>query len=299
MIYDIIIIGGGPAGITAGIYTARQKLNALIITKNFGGQMTRKTVDIENYTGFGKISGFDLIKKFEDHLKSTDIGIEMNEVIEVEKNDDIFSVKTKDDKEFKSKTVIVATGGEPRMLNVVGEEQFMGRGISYCALCDGPIYRDKTVAVVGGGEAGFETALFLSNYVKKIYILEYGSEIKASKEAQEAIEGKAEVITNVEIKEIKGDKFVNSLVYNNGETIDVNGIFVEIGYQPVVFFVRNLVDINSNGEIEVDPYNFSTKTKGLFAAGDVEGGKCKQIIVAAGDGAVAATSAYKYVKQMK
>ena len=303
MAYDLIIIGGGPAGITAGIYAARQKVNVLLITKAFGGQMAKKTVMIENYPGFPKISGLDLIKKFEEHIKSVDVKIENDEVEKIEKG---FTVLTKSGKKFESKTVIIASGAEPRTLNIPSEKEFIGRGISYCPMCDGPMFRDKTVAVIGGGDAGFESAIFLAHYVKKIYILEYSSKLKASMDNQDIAgkSGKVEVIMEAELKEVKGDKFVKSLVYKDLKTgeekeLKVDGIFVEIGYRPEASFVKDLVDLNENGEIIVDQNTAETKTPGLYAAGDVDGGKCKQIIVAAGEGAIAANSAYKYLQNIQ
>lgn len=302
--YDLIIIGGGPAGITAAIYAKRQKLNILIITKEFGGQIAKKSVDIENYTGFEKISGPDLIEKFVSHLKSQDASVKKEKVIKVEKKEEGFSVITENNK-FQAKTVIIASGSVPKKLGVPGEEEFTGKGVSYCALCDGPVFKNKTVAVIGGGNAGFESAVFLSNYVKKIYIMECGPEIKADKENQEMVEKfrKAEIITGVKIKEIKGDKFVNALIYQDLKTqkiktLEVQAVFIEIGYQPAVYFIdKQLVDFSEKGEIKTDLETCQTKTKGLFAAGDVSSGKHKQIITAAAEGAKAALSAYEYIKK--
>ena len=162
-IYDLIIIGGGPAGITAGIYAARQSLNTLLITKEFGGQVARKAVAIENYPGFGQISGLELIQKFEKHLKEFRIKIKNDSVVKIKKVGQFFLVNTEGKNQFEAKAVIVTSGADPRPLEVPGEKEFIGRGVSYCSVCDGPLFKDKTVAVIGGGNAGFEAALFLSN----------------------------------------------------------------------------------------------------------------------------------------
>jgi len=305
-IFDLIIIGAGPAGITAGIYAARQKLNTFLITKDFGGQMTKKAVDIENYPGFKKISGRDLIDKFKEHLESFKISTEIDEVTKVEKEGNIFSVITKNKKKYQSLAVIVASGSDPRPLEVPGEKEFLGKGVSYCALCDGPLFKDKEVAVIGGGNSGFETTIFLSNYAEKIYILEAGSEVRADKENQSLVEktGKAEIITNAIVKEIKGKDFVEGLIYQDLKTkkekmLKIKGVFVEIGYQPATSFVKGLVDFTERDEIKVEFETCQTKTPGLFAAGDTNAGTFRQIITAAGEGAKAALAAYRYIHQMK
>ncbi len=306
MFYDLIIIGGGPAGMTAGIYAARQKLNTLLITKDFGGQVAKKAVAIENYPGFETISGIELIEKFRKQLNKYKIDIERDEVVKVKKINNSFFVFTRNKKEFEAKAVIVTSGADPRPLEVPGEKEFIGKGVSYCAVCEGVVFSDKTVAVVGGGNSGFETALFLSNLVKKIYILEYGSEPKADKENQEVVKksGKVKIITNVDVKEIKGDKFVNSLVYQDRQTneekiLKIDGIFVEIGYQPTTSFIKGLVDFNEQDEIKVEFETCQTKTPGLFAAGDVNVGRFKQIATACGEGTKAALAAFNYLKRLK
>jgi len=301
--YDLIIIGGGPAGITAGIYAARQKIKTLLITKNFGGQIARKAVDIENWPGAKKISGKDLTDNFREHLKDQEIEVKKGIVRKVKKKRGLFLVSTKNKKKFKSKAVIVATGADPRPLEVPGEKEFIGKGVSYCVTCDGPVFKGEPVAVVGGGNAGFEAAIFMANYAKEIYILEYALKVNADQSNQKKAEetGKIEVITNTELKEIKGDKFVNSVVYQDRQskkehTLKVNGVFVEIGNQPATSFIKGLVDFNKRDEIKVEFETYQTKTPGLFAVGDVNVGNYKQIVTAAGEGCKAALSAYKYIK---
>ncbi len=302
MTYDLIIIGGGPAGITAGIYAARQKLNVLLITKDFGGQLNKKAIDISNYPGLDGISGLELVQKFQTHLEKQKIDIERDKVGKIEKTKKGFSILTENKKVFKSKAVIIASGSDPRPLEIPGEKEFLGKGVSYCAICDGPMFEDKIVAVIGGGNSAFESAIFLSKIAKKIYILEYNPKVNAFKDNQEAVEkmGKAEIITNVVLKKIEGDKFVNSITYQDRitkqeKTLEVKGIFVEIGYQPATSFVKGLVDFNQRDEIKVDFETCKTKTPGLFAAGDVNVGRYKQVVTACGEGAKAALAAFEYL----
>lgn len=312
MIYDLIIIGAGPAGVSAAIYAARQKLNFLVISREMGGQIAKKTVDIENYPGFSKISGPELIKTFEEQLKANNVEIIFDEVIKVEKigfsgaEENKFILSTGAGEKYESISIIVATGANPRPLEAEGEENFIGKGVSYCSLCDGPIFRNKTVAVIGGGNAGFETALFLSNYVNKIFILESGSSLRADNENQELLakNSKAEIITNAQVLKIEGDKFVNSLTYkdsilNENKKLAIDGVFIEIGNLPATAFVKDLVDFSERKEILTDLETYATKTPGLFAAGDCNKGKYKQIVAAAGEGAKAMLAVYDYLLKNK
>lgn len=306
MTYDLIIIGAGPAGVSAAIYAARQKMNLLLISKDMGGQIAKKAVDIENYPGFDKISGPDLIKTFEEQLKTNKVEIIFDEVLKIEKQNNKFIISTELGEKYEALTVIISTGGDPRPLEAEGEKEFIGKGVSYCALCDGPIFRDKIVAVIGGGNSGFESALFLSNYVKKIYVLEFSEVAKADAQNQKLVLNtkKAEIITNAKVLKIEGDKFVKSLTYqdlisNQEKKLDVDGVFVEIGYSPATAFVKDLVDFSERDEIITDLESYATKTPGLFAAGDCNKGKYKQIITAAGEGAKAALAAYEYFQKIK
>ena len=304
MLYDLIIIGGGPAGMTAGIYAARQKLNTLLIAKDFGGQMAKKAVGIENYPGFEEISGLELIQRMEKQLRELKIDIERDEVKNVKKEGKRFIVTAKSKNKFESKAVIVASGADPRPLEVPGEKEFLGKGVSYCTTCDGPLFENKKVAVIGGGNSAFEAAIFLSKIAKMVSILEYEEKIKADVENQEMLRktGKDQIITSANIKEIKGNKFVESILYQDRKTgkkfvLPVDGICVEIGSQPATSFVKGLVDFNERDEIKVDFETFQTKTPGLFAAGDCNIGKYKQIVTAAGEGAKAAMAVYDYLKK--
>lgn len=302
MIYDLIIIGLGPAGVTAGIYAKRQNLDCVVIGKSFGGQMMSKAVDIENYPGFEKISGFELMEKMREQLVSMGVKVLEDEVLEITKKDDMFEIKL-DSKEFFSKAVVVATGSNYRRLNIPGESDYLGRGVSYCTTCDGPLFRDKTVAVIGGGEAGLEAARFLSTYASKIYILERGKELLASKSNQDIIASlypKVEVVYEAEMKKIEGREMVEKIIFNEKgkqKELSVNGVFVQIGYTPASQIFKNLVELNDRSEIITSKETGETNIAGIFAAGDVSNGKMKQIVIACSDGAKAAMSAYKYLNK--
>jgi thioredoxin-disulfide reductase len=302
--YDLIIVGGGPAGITAGIYATRQRIKTLLITKSFGGQMAQKAVGIENYPGIEEISGLELIQKMEKHLRKRAIDILTDSVKEIKKTGQDFSVTTTEQKQFTAKAVIVATGADPRPLEIEGEKDFIGKGVSYCVACDGPIYADKTVAVVGGGNAGLEAAISLSKYAKKIYILEYGDKIKADAHNQEHVKKIANItiITKAALKKIQGQKFVDAVVYEERDskkiiTLPVQGLFVEIGSQPATSFIKGLAHFNERDEIIVDPRTGETSLPGLFSAGDADDVPYKQIIIACGEGAKAALSTSIYLQK--
>ena len=303
--YDLIIVGGGPAGITAGIYAVRQKLNTLLVAKKFGGQMTRKAVAIENYPGFEKISGLELSIKFEKHLRKQKIAIERDSVTKIKKVDSNFYITTASKHRFSSKAVIVASGADPRPLEVSGEKEFIGRGVSYCTTCDAPMFAGKAVAVVGGGNAGLEAAIALSNWAKKIYVLEYSSKVGADEFNQELAKKskKIQVITNAALKKIEGGQFVSSIIYEDRKTdkeitLSLEGIFVEIGSVPATSFVKDLVEFNEKDEIKVDSKTNMTKTPGLFVAGDVTDIEWKQIVVAASEGSKAALSVSNYLQKI-
>lgn len=305
MVYDVIIIGAGPAGVSAAIYAVRQRLNILLLSKDIGGQVAKKAVDIENYPGFEKVSGPDLVDLYKKQLEANGLDVTLDEVTSIKK-DTRFLITTKSGKTHESISVIIASGAKSRMLNIPGEEEFAGKGVSYCSLCDGPVFKNKTVAVVGGGNNGFESALFLSNYVKKIYLLEYSDTVKADKENQELVAKTPhiEIITQAKMLKIEGKMFVNSITYqdlknNEEKKLEVNGVFVEIGYIPSTTFLQGLADMNENKEILADPKTLETKTPGLFSAGDCNVSKYKQIVMASGEGAKAALSAYEYIKRHK
>ena len=302
--HDIIIIGAGPAGLSAAIYAARKALKTLILSQNIGGQGIDARF-VENYLGFPGITGIELIEKFLGHAKS--LGIEVKEGMLVEKiykKDGIFEVIASERK-FEAKAVIVSTGKKYRELGIPGAREFEGKGISYCATCDAPLFKDKTVAVIGAGDAGLDAAWLLASYASKIYIVNKYPELRGhNKDLEERIkeDKKIELFNNFLPGEIKGDKFANKLVIqevDSGEKkeLEVQGIFVEIGSIPASEILKEFAQINQKGEIIVDHETNMTSTPGIFAAGDVSDVKYKQMIIAAAEGAKAALAAYDYLRK--
>ncbi|HQO71034.1 MAG TPA: FAD-dependent oxidoreductase [Candidatus Paceibacterota bacterium] len=304
--YDLIILGGGPAGAGAAVYSARKLLKTAIITKEFGGQSTVSET-IYNWIGTKEISGNDLAKNLEDHVKNysgqfLDI-FEGEEVEKIEKENDYFVVKTKRQKEFKTKSVIVATGSSRRKLTIEGSLAFENKGITYCATCDGPLFSEMDVAVVGGGNAGFETAMQLLAYCKSVTLLESGDCMKADKITIEKVMAypNFRCFKNIELVKVEGNKFVESLTYKDKETkeektIQVSGIFVEIGQTPNTLFIKDLVKINDYGKIVVNPVTQRTSVDGIWAAGDCTDGKYNQNNIAVGDAVKALEDAYIWLK---
>jgi len=304
--YDLIILGGGPAGAGAAVYSARKLLKTAIITKEFGGQSTVSET-IYNWIGTKEISGNDLAKNLEEHVKNysgqfLDI-FEGEEVEKIEKENDYFVVKTKRQKEFKTKSVIVATGSSRRKLTIEGSLAFENKGITYCATCDGPLFSEMDVAVVGGGNAGFETAMQLLAYCKSVTLLESGDCMKADKITIEKVMAypNFRCFKNIELVKVEGNKFVESLTYKDKETkeektIQVSGIFVEIGQTPNTLFIKDLVKINDQGKIVTDPVTQRTSVDGIWAAGDCTDGKYNQNNIAVGDAVKALEDAYIWLK---
>lgn len=301
---DLIIIGGGPAALSAAIYAARKKLNFKILAQRIGGEQVLYSNDIENYPGIKFTTGGELIKKFKEHVENYGVKIEEDqEIVKLEKKGDNFLITTKTGKIYEARAVIVASGKKPRHLGVPGEKEFEGRGVSFCSICDAPLFKDKVVAVVGGGNAGLESALDLTKYAKRIYVLEYAPKIIGDELLQEKLTktGKVEFIVNAVIQEIKGAKFVSSLIYQDKKSqkmkeLPVEGVFIHIGSVPSIDFVKGFLEINAANEIVIDHKTNQTSVEGVFAAGDVTDIKWKQIIVAAGEGAKALLSAYKYLQ---
>ncbi|MEK6945960.1 MAG: FAD-dependent oxidoreductase [Nanoarchaeota archaeon] len=303
MIYDLIIVGAGPAGMTAAIYAARRKINFIIISLDVGGQMSWSS-DVENYPGTTSISGVELANNFRKHLEVYGIKIKQEETVNISKKKDLCVVKTKRNT-YESKAVLIASGKAPKKLGVPGEEELLGKGVNYCAVCDAPLYGDKTVAVVGGGNSGMDAAIFLSKYAKKVYIFETRSELTGESYLKEKItnDKKIEVITGVAINEIKGKNFVSSLVYEKaGKTIEIklDGIFVEIGLITKADFTN--VQKNRWGDIMIFRSTRSneenmTSVSGIYAAGDVTDVTSKQIVVAAGEGCKAFLAASDYISR--
>ena len=302
--YDLTIIGGGPTGMTAGIYAARKKIKTLLITESFGGQSII-AAKIQNFIGFKSISGLELSKLIQEHLKAQeDIEIKDQALVsQIEKKDNGFIIKTSAAETFETKTILLGLGNRYRELNVEAEQKFKGRGVFYCATCDAPLMKNKITAVVGGGNAGFESVIQLLPYASKIYVLEYMETPKADPITQEKAKqsGKVEVITMAQVKEIFGDEFVKGIKYedrrnNEIKELSVQGIFVAIGYQPNSDLVKNLVELNQYGQIVVDTKTQKTSCEGIWAAGDVTDGLYRQYNIAIGDSIKAVLNIYDYLK---
>jgi len=299
-VYELIIIGGGPAGITAAIYSARKQMDFAILTKDIGGQASLSW-EIENYIGYQFITGPDLVEKFIQHIKEFKVDIKENhEVINISKEDRIFNIKTIKDN-YYGKTVIIATGRRPKKLNIKGEEEFRNKGIVYCATCDAPLFKDKEVVVIGGGNSGLDAVLQLSRIARKIYLIEIKDDLTGDKVVIDKIKGleKVEIMTDTEVKEIYGKRFVEGIkVKKDADIIDikVDGVFIEIGSEPNAEMI-DFIEKNEYGEIMVDCKN-RTSYPGIFAAGDVTNVFAKQIIVACGEGAKASISSFEYLKYL-
>ncbi len=299
--YDLIVVGAGPAGITAAIYAARKRMNLLVITKDLGGQAALSG-DVENYTGYQYISGFELTEKFLEHMKKFDIELrEAEEAKKIEVAKDRLRVRT-DIGDYEAKTTILASGARPRTLNVPGEKEYKNRGVTYCATCDGPLFSGMDVAVVGGGNSALDATLQLMRIANRIYLVTKNNAYRGDRVMLEKVESseKVEILYLTETLEIIGDKTVNSIRFRkNGEekTIKVQGVFIEVGYVPNSEPVKDIANLNERGEVIVDGQN-RTNIPGLFAAGDVTNVPEKQIIIAAGEGAKASLSAFKYLSHL-
>ncbi len=288
--YDLVIIGGGPAGVAAAVYAARKKIKSVLITDIIGGQSV-VSEEINNWIGAPSVSGVDLAKSLEAHLKVSEIETDEGDVaVEIERVAAGFEVKTKNGKIFESKYILFTAGSKRRKLGVSGEEKFEGRGVSYCATCDAPLFKNKAVAVVGGGNAGLEAAEDLLKYASKIYILQHRDALKADPETIDKVKNnpKIEIILTAETLEIIGNDFVEAIKYENiptkeVKTLAVQGVFVEVGSLPNTDLVKNLVELDKYGEIIVDPKTQKTSDSAIWAAGDATDGLYKQNNIAVGD----------------
>jgi NADH-dependent peroxiredoxin subunit F len=301
--YDMIIIGAGPAGMTAAVYAARKKLNTLLVSKDVGGQ-TNWTNSIENYMGYQFVEGPELIEKFETQVRQFPIDLKIGEgVLTISTVGRDFEVHTDQDHRYQGKTVVIASGKRPRSLNIPGEEKFRGKGVSYCSICDAPLFEGMKVAVVGGGNSALEAADDLTRIGEHIYLVSL-TPLTGDQVLIDKIKGapKVTVFTEYETLSIKGEDFVSGITIKglkSGEIkeLDVSGIFVEIGLVPNSDLAKGMIPFNRVGEIEVTP-TCETPIPGLFAAGDVTNTPEKQIIIAAGEGAKAALQAYHYLQRL-
>jgi len=296
-IYDFLIIGGGPAGQAAAIYASRFRLKTAIISEKLGGIIVTAH-EVENYPGFFNGTGEELMKIFKKQIKYYKVPVIESMAVNILKNENGFIVKTYDN-EYVSKTVLIATGTAWRKLEVLGAKNFEGKGISYCALCDAPLFKDKVVGVVGGSDGAAKNALLLAKYAKKVYIIYRGENIRSEPINTERVvdNKKIEIITKSNVVEVKGESKVEEVVLDGGKILKIDGLFIEIGSVPNSFLLKSLkVKLDEKGQIIVDE-GMQTNIKGLFAAGDVTINPFKQIITASYQGSIAANSAYKELKK--
>lgn len=303
--FDTVILGGGPAGFSAGLYAARGELSTAIVDVNMLGGQPSNYLELENYPGFVCIGGYELMEKFEEHADKFGINkFPMQEILSVDLISNPKVIKTKE-YEFNAKTVIIATGAKPMKLGVKGEKEFVGRGVSYCAVCDGAFYKDKVVAVVGGGNAAVEEAIYLTRFASKVYLIHRRDELRADKIVQcRAFENpKLEFVFDSVVKEIVGEDCVKSLVLENVKSKEttnlfVDGVFPYIGISPNVDNFSGQITQDSKGFILTDD-TMKTSIDGVFAVGDVRVTPLRQVITAAADGAISAVYASRYIESQK
>lgn len=301
--FDTIILGGGPAGLSAAIYAARGAVSTAIVDINMLGGQPSNYLELENYPGFQIVGGYDLMEKFEEHADK--FGVNKFPMQEIKSIDLKSKTIITNEYEFKAKTIIIATGAQPMKLGVPGENEFVGRGVSYCAVCDGAFYRNKIVAVVGGGNAAVEEAMYLTKFADKVYVIHRRDELRADKIVQERAfkNEKIEFIWNSVVKEIKGDNLVTTAVLENVKTkelsdLSVNGVFPYIGITPNVENINGQLQQDARGFIVTDE-TMAASVEGVFAVGDVRTTPLRQVITAASDGAVGAVYAVKYIETHK
>ncbi|MCM8781219.1 MAG: thioredoxin-disulfide reductase [Candidatus Omnitrophica bacterium] len=306
MVYDLIIIGAGPAGLTAGLYAGRYRLNTLILEKlTVGGQIILSS-KIENFPGFpGGVFTGELIDRLIKQIEELGVSIEYTEAKEISKiGSYIYGIKTSDKKDYQTRSIVIATGATSKKLGVEGEDRFIGRGVSYCAICDGPLFKDKEVIVVGGGDRAVEEAMFLSSYARKVYIIHRRSELRASKILQERAQDNQKIsfLLESQIESILGQDKVEAVSLKNLKSNSINqlscqGVFIFVGIKPNTDFVKNLLQMDESGFIIVDQ-DMRTSGQGIFACGDC----CKkgfyQVITACGEAATAVHSAYNYLRNL-
>jgi len=302
--YDIIIIGAGPTGLTAAIYAARRMMKTLVISKNIGGQMVWAS-EIANYPGVKTIGAIELVQNMSQQVKDFGVGIKIDEVKKIDKNTDgSFKIDGKK-QSYLTKTIVLAMGLAPKQLGLARENQLVGKGISYCANCDGPLFKGKPVAVVGGGNAALDAAEVLSKIASQVYLIYHKPKFKGFESLVAWVEARKNIIIMLasDVVEIIGEQKLERLKIENKidrtvKEIKVDGFFIEIGHTPKTEWLANLVERDEKDQIIVD-LSAQTSQAGVFAAGDVTPGEFKQIIIGCSQGAVAALSAYKYLQEKK
>ncbi|CAM3541382.1 thioredoxin-disulfide reductase [Brevibacillus invocatus] len=302
-IYDVIIAGAGPAGMTAAVYTSRANMSTLMLERGIPGGQMANTEEIENYPGFGSILGPDLSTKMFEHAQQFGAEYAYGDIKEV-RDEAPYKRVLAGDKEYLAKSVIIATGAEHRLLGAPGEKELSGRGVSYCAVCDGAFFRGKELVVVGGGDSAVEEAVFLTRFASKVTIIHRRDQFRAQKILQKrAMENeKISVIWDTQVKEIRGEGKVQSVLLENVKTneqseLATDGVFIYVGMDPLTDSVRGLGVTNEAGYVLTDE-KMNTKVKGVFAAGDVREKMLRQVVTATGDGSIAAQSAQHYVEEL-
>jgi len=296
-LYDVIILGGGPTALGSAIYAARFAMDLLVIGKIYGGLIASTHV-VENYPGITSVSGTELMEMFRDHINSLNIPYITDEINSIEKEEDHFLLKSVF-MSFKARSVIFATGSARKKLNIPGEDEYAGKGVSYCATCDGPFFNDKVLAVVGGSDSAAKEALFLAQHAKKVYIVYRGDEIRAEPINKKRVDenSKIEIINNTNITEIKGEESVTSVIFDNDKELHVDGVFIEVGSIPNSEVAKKIdVLVNENDEIIINRKS-ETNIPGIYAAGDVADAPFKQAITGVAEGVIAAYSVFDYIKQ--
>lgn len=304
VMYELTIIGGGPAGVAAGVYAGRKKMKTAIVTDMFGGQSVVSN-EIQNFIGYVAISGVELAGKMEEQLRAQEIDVMDGErVARIEDKGEFLLITTEGGKNIESKFVLITSGSARRKLGVPGEKEFDGKGVAYCATCDAPLFKDKRVVVVGGGNAGLESVVDLIPYASEIFLFEYKDAVKGDEVTLERIqkESKVKIFTHTQLVEIKGDTFVRSVKYKDTKTneekeMDVDGVFVEIGWIPNSGLVKELVSVNELGEIVVDHKTQKTSHPRIWAAGDVADVLYKQNNISMGDAVKAVLNIYEHLQR--
>jgi len=298
MVYDLIIVGGGLAGITAAIYAARKEMKFAIISPELGGEI-QNTTYVENWPGIKSIDGKELANNYVEHLKSFNVEIIEDAVTEVKKENNIFIIKTYGNT-YESKTVLWATGSKYRELGAKGEQEFKSRGVTYCSTCDGPLFKNKIVAVVGAGNNGLTSAIYMADLASKVYLVNKNPVLKGDPILADKLisHPKVEIVNNAKVKEIKGDKLVTSIILEDNREIEVQGIIINVGYTPITEPIKALVQLDAYGYLAVDNKGM-TSTEGLFAAGDVVNNPYKQLAISAGQGCTASLGIYDYLSTKK